>query len=131
MKWILAALLLVLPATAWADGETCEAQGPGRACTKLCTAKAAADASGTCTSFSIGRSTGVLFVVNEDEDCSAYSVIVQVQHDTDGDWHDLKTLSNSGDSYHVHAAPLAGNIRATLTTLTDCTDFELTMEVFD
>lgn len=96
----------------------------------LCDSKAAADESEDCDDLLIIRPGDTyIFAVNEDTGCSAYSVVIKHKALSDGDAHELDTLSNTGDSAVIVNSPLSQVLFATLTTLTDCTDFDLTVEV--
>lgn len=128
MRYFVLALLLLVPIVAYgADGDAVGEQH--RSVNLLCDGKAAADEGNDCSTYQVNSPiTEAIYSVTSSTGCSAYSVAVQEHHTSAGAKHLRATLASTGNSsYHLFGSPMK-YITVTLTTLTDCTDLDVTIE---
>ncbi|ANS05901.1 hypothetical protein [uncultured Mediterranean phage] len=125
------ATLFLAAYTVAADGDEYQPREDGRSLYYLCDSKSSADEGNMCTTYQVKKRTaGTNFYVNADTGCTAYTVTIQESPlASGGEWHNLGTLSDTGNTA-LHVTGFAAKyIRADLTTLTNCTDFDLLLEV--
>jgi hypothetical protein len=129
----LCAVLLAVPVLA-ADGDAFRPTGRQRLNTSpllyLCDSKVAADAATDCSDLKLpGIAASTLISVQQSDGCTAFSVDVKIRTAPTGDGHTLGTLSNLGTTMLKVEGGLPELMYATLTTLTNCTDLDVVVEV--
>ncbi len=127
-------LLLVAPLALAADGDVISKSGEVRTTPMsiqflLCDTKTA---NGTCADLRIGPKIPVAyqFTIDEDDNCTAYTVTIQTRARANGDIHDLAALGFGLVTSHIHVGPLHERILATITGEADCTNLDVVVEVF-
>jgi len=129
---VLSLLLLALGAYA-ADGDKVDddlREGRDNPMFVICDSKVAADAGGTCAEFLHRLAADTyIFSVDKAAGCSDFSIIISDRALEGGDLHDVITLTTLGDTEVRVYGPLTERIVVTLSTLTGCTDFDLTLEL--
>ena len=126
-------LLAMSPGALAADGDAVDRNdraGRRNPMFILCDNKVAADQGQTCGEFTSRYPADTyIFSVDRSANCTSWAVSVQDRALADGDLHEVVELTDTSFSEVRVYGPLTERIVITLTTLTGCTNFTLTLEL--